>query len=432
LSVSAASIPAQSVARLHGGWRTVGRVASIITAGVALALVAAAIPAQLAAPGAMCSTAHSCVSGQLSPEAASTLVRHGISLQAFAIFSTAAAVWSALVWFAAAAIVLVRRADDHVALLMGLQAFTQGASTAANTITDPHSIWFFLASAIGVVNPVLLFYVFALFPNGYFVPRWMRWVAIIWIAVQPLGLLPGWDGLLLPLFLTTTVLLVGSQIYRYRRVSDPIQRQQTKICVFAFAAMITIISGVLLPGLVTPALLEGGSLYTIVASIINTHALLLGPVALVIAVLRYRLFDIDVIINRTLVYGSLTILLAAVYVGSVIGLQQLAALAGLHASENPPIMVLSTLLIVALVQPLRRRIQSGIDRRFYRAKYDAARTLASFATMLRSEVELEQLREQVLAVAQETMQPAQVSLWLRRLRPKEGGATRTAHSQLQG
>jgi hypothetical protein len=412
MSVGSASIPAQSVARLHSGWRAVGRIASIVTAGVALALVAAAIPAQLAAPGAVCSTAHSCVSGQLSPEAASTLVRHGISLQAFAVFSTAVAVWSALIWFAAAAIVLLRRADDRVALLMGLQAFTQGATTAASSLTDPPSVWFFLASAIRVVNPILLFYVFALFPNGRFVPRWMRWVAIIWIALQPLGLLPGWDGVSLPLFTIATLLLVGSQIYRYRRVSDPIQRQQTKLAVFAFATMVLILTGVLLPGLFTPALLEGGSLYAIVASIINTHVLLLGPIALVVAVLRYRLFDIDVIIKRTLVYGSLTILLAAVYFGSVIGMQQLAALAGLHANENPLIIVLSTLLIVALVQPLRRRIQSGIDRRFYRAKYDTARTLASFATTLRSEVELEDLTHDLLDVVDETMRPAHVSLWL--------------------
>src|SRR5262245_32897652 len=106
MRAGSASSPAQSLAQLHGGWRTLGRIASIITAVVALALVVAAIPAQLAAPGAVCSTAHSCVSGQLSPQAASTLVRRGISLRAFALFTTAVAVGSALVWFAAAAIVL--------------------------------------------------------------------------------------------------------------------------------------------------------------------------------------------------------------------------------------------------------------------------------------------------------------------------------------
>src|SRR5262249_7727639 len=159
------------------------------------------------------------------------------------------------------------------------------------------------------------------------------------------------------------------------------------ICVFAFATIVVVLNGVLIPRFLTPALLEGGSLYAIVASIINTHVLLLGPIALVIAVLRYRLFAIDVIINRTLVYGSLPLLLAAAYFGSVIGMQQFAALAGLYSSATPLIIVLSTLLIAALAQPLRRRIQAGIDRRFYRAKYDAARTLETFAATLCSEVE---------------------------------------------
>ena len=125
--------------------------------------------------------------------------------------------------------------------------------------------------------------------------------------------------------------------------------------------------------------------------------------------LRSRLWDIDVLINRTLVYGAPTVILTAVYVGLIIGLS--ALLRGIIRQDNSVAIIISTLAIAALFEPLRQGIQRGIDRRFYRRKYDAAKIAAAFSATLRQEVD--QLREQLLVVVQETIQPASLSLWIR-------------------
>ncbi len=145
-----------------------------------------------------------------------------------------------------------------------------------------------------------------------------------------------------------------------------------------------------------------------------TDVLIAGiPVGVGIAVLRYRLYDIDRIINRTLVYASLTVILVGVYFGGVTATQ--ALFRTLTGQEKSPqlVVVTSTLLIAALFNPLRRRIQSFIDRRFYRRKYDASKTLAAFNSRLREVTDLDSLRDEVLGVVRETMQPEHASLWLR-------------------
>jgi hypothetical protein len=137
------------------------------------------------------------------------------------------------------------------------------------------------------------------------------------------------------------------------------------------------------------------------------------PVAVGIAVLRYRLYDIDIIINRTLVYGSLTLMLALVYFGGVTVTQALFQTLTCQQKQPQLVVVASTLLIAALFTPLRRHIQSFIDRRFYRRKYDTAKTLEAFSAKLRNDTDLDALSNDLVGVVRETMQPAHVSLWLR-------------------
>jgi hypothetical protein len=136
-----------------------------------------------------------------------------------------------------------------------------------------------------------------------------------------------------------------------------------------------------------------------------------GPIAIGIAILRYRLYEIDTLINRTLVYGSLTAALVALYVGGIVVLQSLFV--ALTGEKSTLAVVASTLVIAALFTPFRRRIQSVVDRRFYRRKYDARKTLETFSAQLRNETDLEALSDDLVGVVRETMQPAYVSLWLR-------------------
>lgn len=192
-------------------------------------------------------------------------------------------------------------------------------------------------------------------------------------------------------------------------VSGARQRQQTKWVVFGLASSILVmviwgLSVTTVPG-------DQPSMQRVLFLLLTRPLILvlipLLPVSMAFSILRYRLWDIDLIINKTLVYGALTGALALVYFMSVVLLQQV------FPAESAISIVLSTPAIAALFTPLRSRMQKGIDKRFYRAKYAAQQTLATFSSRLRDEVELEQLTETLLAVINETMQPAQVPLWLR-------------------
>ena len=317
----------------------------------------------------------------------------------------------ASVWVAIGALLFWRKSNDWMALLVALMLVVQGADSLSGVVSASTEGGQVAAHVLDILAFLLLFLVFCLFPSGRFVPRWIGWlgvgflpvlVLITFLPFQPLWVLI-WYG-----FLGGVVL---AQLYRYRWVSSPVHRQQTKWVVLGVGVVFSVELGLFLAVLLVPSLGPTGSLssWLLEGTLSNTVPALI-PLSFGLAILRYRLYDIDVLINRTLVYGLLTATLALIYFGLVIGLQSL--LRGLINQTNDIAIVISTLAIAALFQPLRRRIQQVIDRRFYRRKYDAAKIIEAFSATLRNEVDLDQLRRQVVAVVEETMQPAHVSLWL--------------------
>jgi hypothetical protein len=202
------------------------------------------------------------------------------------------------------------------------------------------------------------------------------------------------------------VVVGASSMLARLRHAGRIERQQIKW--FAYATVV-VISGVILKNIVYPAV--GVTWVWWVGLVLTAVGVVSSPVAMGIAIFRYRLYDIDMIINRTLVYGPLTATLVVLYFVGIVVLQRLFVV--LTGEQSTLAVVASTLLIAALFTPLRRRIQSFIDKRFYRRKYDARKTLEAFSAKLRDETDLNALSEDLIGVVRETMQPAHASLWLR-------------------
>jgi hypothetical protein len=293
-----------------------------------------------------------------------------------------------------------------------------------------------------------------LFPDGRLPSR--RWRPLAYIAgaaillasialdLEP-GPLPGRSGVRNPLgiegqswilaveagcllVLAACILAsAASLIFRYRH-SDREVRQQIKWLAFAASFVGVTYLTVLVSGIFfSPESTFDQNRTPVWMSLLQNVVLISYagiPTAIGFAVLKYRLYDIDLLINRTLVYGSLTVTLAGIYFGSVVGIQ--AAFRAFTGQEQQPqlAVVVSTLAIAALFGPLRRRIQNVIDRRFYRRKYDRARIMAAFGARLREEVELQTLSNDLLEVLQETVQPAHASLWLRSPGVKPGAKER--------
>jgi len=388
---------------------------------LALGLFVASIPLYDAHLHLLCAgAAAACTtSGQLTPGDVRRLHELGLSRDFYATYTIVLVSLSALGYWLVAAFLFWRKSDDRVALLatVSLVTFPMVFNPGIHTLPSP---WWSLANGLSFLGSLCLVLFFYVFPSGHFVPSFTRWVTVVallyWGLVYffPVSSFNPFSRSQVLNVLTYLGLLGGIiivQIYRYRQVSSPAQRQQTRWVVYGMSMGVGGYLALFTLALFVPSLFSTGSLASLIKLAAIYGLALLIPFSLGLAILRSRLWDIDLLINRTLVYGTLTAILALVYVGLVIGLQ--ALLSSIISHGSGVAIVFSTLATAALCQPFRHRIQQVIDRRFYRHKYNATQMLAAFSTTLRHEVELDQLREALLAVVQETMQPAHVSLWVR-------------------
>jgi hypothetical protein len=400
--------------RLRGRRRVLFWIGWVLLVAYTLGVFFGSLPLYFTQLQTVC-TRNPCISGQ--PLASTVLLLHGLglSLASYALLLIVLTIFAAFIACAVAGVLAWRKPDDWMALLAALALVLLGTVNSAYTLLQLPSPWQVPTILLNILAFGVIFLVGCLIPNGRFVPRWTRWLAVIWVMWSLIHLffaqLPLFNLLNNIVWLTELACVVVALIYRYRVVSTTVERQQTKWIVFGWSATILLAIVWNLPPLLFPSFARPGTLYDLALAVINSLVLLPGILCVAIAILRYRLWDIDILINRTLVYGTLTVILAVVYVGLVIGLQ--ALLRGIISQDNSVAIVISTLAIAALFQPLRYRIQRVIDRRFYRSKYDAAKIVAAFSATLRQEVDLDQLREHLMAVVEETMQPAHVSLWLR-------------------
>src|SRR5215204_5072586 len=358
---------------------------------------------------------------------------------------------NAVFYSSVGAIVASRRPENLVGWLLCLWALSESISH----FSAQYAIYALLAQpdslpageAMAWVFSWLLFIVIGfsvlsilLFPTGRLPSRRWRWVTWLTVAFVLVGAISGafssgpvdglgpirnplgmegfsnvYNSLLFTMVATFLLVAAASSVFMRLRRAIGVERQQIKW--FAYAAAATVMGLVLayvIPEVIDVPLWFERIGYAILLSLIPAI-----PISIGIAILRYHLYDIDIIINRTLVYGTLTAILAGVYFGVVTVTQTLFRT--LTGEEQLPqlVVVASTLVIAALFNPLRRRIQAFIDRRFYRSKYDARKTLEAFSVKLRDETDLEALNNDLVGVVRETMQPAHVSLWLRPDQPQQ-------------
>lgn len=406
---------------LRGGWLVLARIGWVAAVLWAVTFYVMTVPSYYAylrvlTPTAAC---NGCL--QLSPTDVPTLRQIGLSVSAYAWIVIATRLLVLVGWVGVGAVLFWRASANRVALVASLSLILYAIDLYGPPGGLP-SRWPALpGEIIAFLGAVCIGLFFCIFPSGRFISRWTPWLLLAWSAYSAYDIFtlsfPQAPLVRTPSdFAISTSLaacLVATQVYRYRRVSTPTQRQQTKWVVLGVVFGIGGYLAAFLVGIVMSTAFFLGPLTSNVVYTAGTLVTLFIPLGLGIAVLRSRLFDVDVIIRSTLVYGSLATMLVAIYFGVVVGLQSLVTAMTQQTNPQPIFIVASTLLIATLFNPLRRRLQTSIDRRFYRSKYDSARMLRAFATTLRTETNLRELSEQLKVVVEEAMQPASVSLWLR-------------------
>jgi signal transduction histidine kinase len=354
---------------LHGRWLLVARLGWVVVALLAVVVFVAGLPAYYEQLRTFSGPIGAFFSPEIEDPAAvrANLARLGLSATLYAAYIVALEVLLTFAFCVVGAVIFWRRSDDWMALLAAICLVLQVGEAPTLALAAAHPAWWFPVDLLGVLAVAAFILFFYLFPDGRFVPRWTRWIAVVGVLLTAsFTFFPGWNArypyativiLYLSGLLITCVL---AQLYRYVRVSGPVERQQTKWVVFGLTTAVVGVLGLDLLSALFPALDRTGTLPDLVSQTAEILFILLVPVSIGFAVLRYRLWDIDVLINRTLVYGALTASVVGLYV-LVVG--SLGAL--LQARSSLLISILATGLVAVLFQPLRDRLQRTVNRLTY-------------------------------------------------------------------
>jgi len=413
--------------RLSGQWLVIARVIWATLVAITLLLFAWMLPAYFTQLQTTC-TAEPCAVDQLTPAIVQILQAHGILMINYPVFGLLFTLFVTLSCLIVALLILLRRSDDWMALLVALVLVMAGTIPITYILQQSASVWWWPAFILNSLTYGAIFLCSSLFPDGRLAPRWVLWLPIVWLGWQTVFIIFYPTHSSFSIMLNTLVwacicmCYMVAQIYRYTRVSGPVQRQQTRWVVYGVSLTVITVIGLEVPSLFIPTF-EPGSLYRLLSWYGILLAFIPFPLTTGLAILRSRLWDIDIVINQTVVYGLLTVALALVYFGSIVILQSL-----FHpfiGDGSPFAPIGSTLAIATLFQPLHKSIQTIIDRRFYRSKYLAEQTLQAFSTTLRDEMDLNHLHKELLEVVYETIQPAHISLWLLNPTPLHSQNTQT-------
>ncbi|MFN2195573.1 MAG: hypothetical protein ACK2UW_05555 [Anaerolineales bacterium] len=354
------------------------------------------------------------------------LQQMGLSIRFFAAYGTGMDVLVALICYTTAIFTFLQRSDDWVILLVTqtIILITVGVLPVVEILPEAYPALQPVLIGLRILGLNSLTIMFFVFPNGQFYPRWTRWVALgifiytlSWLflpATLPPASIPEFAAsrnyLLLIGVFSWMLLGILTQILRYRHHATPVQRQQTKVVIYAFllAGLLLLLLGVIIiffPIVRAPGIWN--VVYTLLGISLILAALVSIPIGIALAVLRYHLWDVDLIIRRTLVYSSVTLLLGAIYFSGVTIIQ--SVFTSLTGEQSTIAIVLSTLAIAALFNPLRTRVQDFIDRRFYRQRYHAQQEIERFAAAVQQETELNQILHHLASVLGETIQPSQIN-----------------------
>ena len=402
---------------LHSQWLFVARAAWLVVGALTAGLFVAGISAEYRQLQLGCPTPACASTGGVAPVEASLLGNLGLSLDFFALYGVALEVIFASVFVTVAALIFWLKSSDKVALFISLALLLFGTATqpiALEALIFTQPFWRFPVHVLHFLGSACFSLFLYLFPDGRFVPRWTRWIALIWIAwLLPRYWIPDWpptDSTIwlgwinLFVWLGSLGTAVYSQAYRYRRVSNTVQRQQTKWAVFGITTALTgfLSVNIVVSGIALPSPTSAGELAALmIGAALMNGALLLIPLSIGIAILRSHLFDIDILINRTLVYSALTISVVGIYVLVVGYLSVLFRAAGGQA--NLTISILATGLVALLFQPLRSRLQRGINRLMYGERDDPYAVLSRLGQRLEATLAPEAVLPTIVETVKESL-----------------------------